>query len=330
MNRASILRACLVLAVGGGAAAGWAIVGDSFDAADFEAVIGQPGGLAPLIFVAAFALATVLFVPGSLFALAGGALFGPAWGTIWNLAGATLGATAAFLFARFVGGEWISARAGDRLKAALSGVEAEGWRFVALTRLAPIVPFNVLNYALGVTRIPLSHYVLASLISMAPGAAAFAWLGHAGRSAMAGDSAAIRHGMLGLAAVALIAFLPGLIRRFANRPAAWISAQDLQRRLSGDRRPVVVDVREPGEFSGPLGNIPGAVNIPLRDVALRSLELQRPDGSLVVLVCRTDKRSAKAAAILRGLGVTRVAVLRGGMEAWGREPKQSGHAVSPA
>src|SRR4029450_1069506 len=131
-----------------------------------------------VVHVALFALGTVLFVPGALIGLAGGALFGPVWGTILNLMGATLGATAAFLVARYVGADWVRRQAGGRLARLVAGVEAEGWRFVAFTRLVPLFPFNLLNYALGLTRIPLRHYVLTSLICMAPGTLAFTRLAH--------------------------------------------------------------------------------------------------------------------------------------------------------
>lgn len=306
----------MVALVAAGAVSAWMLSGQDLNARALEAAIEQAGDFAPLIFIAAFAAATVLFLPGSLFGLAGGALFGPLWGTVCNVVGATLGATVAFLLARFVGGRWLSAQAEGRLKAIISGVEAEGWRFVALTRLVPLVPFNALNYALGLTRIPLPHYVVATLVCMVPGAAAFAWLGHAGRRAIAGDSTAIHYGMLGLAAVGLVAFLPRLIHRLRGRSAAVISTQDLKHRLAESPCPVVVDVREPHEFSGPLGGIPGAINIPLGDVAGRCHELRSASASPVVLVCRTDKRSEKAANILRSCGVANLAVLRGGMEAW--------------
>jgi uncharacterized membrane protein YdjX (TVP38/TMEM64 family)/rhodanese-related sulfurtransferase len=315
-NQRLVLRVGMVVLVAAGAVSAWILSGQDLNARAVETAIDRAGDLAPLIFIAAFAAATVLFLPGSLFGLAGGALFGPLWGTAANLAGATLGATIAFLLARFVGGRWISAQAEGRLKALVLGVEAEGWRFVALTRLVPLVPFNALNYALGLTRIPLSHYVAATLACMVPGAAAFAWLGHAGRRAIAGDSAAIHYGMLGLAAVGLVAFLPRLIRRLRERSAAVVSVQDLKRQLAESIHPVVVDVREPHEFSGPLGSIPGAINIPLGDAEDRCHELRSADPSPVVLVCRTDKRSEKAAKILRSCGVTNLAVLRGGMEAW--------------
>lgn len=81
---------------------------------------------------------------------------------LWSLTGATLGAIIAFLLARYTAGEWIARKAGRRLKEVLEGSEAEGWRFVALTRLVPVIPFNMLNYALGLTRIPLSQCELAT------------------------------------------------------------------------------------------------------------------------------------------------------------------------
>lgn len=102
-----------------------------------ESAVRDLGLLAPLAHLLLFAVATILFVPGLIFGLAGGALFGPLLGTIFNLAGATLGATAAFLIARYVAGDWARSKAGTRLDRLVSGVEAEGWRFVA-SRSLPI------------------------------------------------------------------------------------------------------------------------------------------------------------------------------------------------
>ncbi len=144
------------------------------------------GGWAPILFLLLYTLATVLFVPGSLLTVAGGALFGPIWGTLWNLTGATLGATLAFLVARYVASDWVAARSGERLGRLVRGVEEEGWRFVAFVRLVPLFPFNLMNYAFGLTRIRLREYVLASLVCMAPGALAYSYLGYAGREAAFG------------------------------------------------------------------------------------------------------------------------------------------------
>jgi uncharacterized membrane protein YdjX (TVP38/TMEM64 family)/rhodanese-related sulfurtransferase len=302
------------------AAVGWALLArEGFDPAALEAQLRALGGWAQLGFIASFALATVLFVPGALFGLAGGALFGPVLGTVWNLVGGTLGATLAFLAARYLASDWVARKTAGRLRQLVEGVEAEGWRFVALMRLVPLVPFNLLNYALGLTRIRLTHYTLATLVCMAPGAAAYAWLGHAGRQAAAGDAEALRYGLLGLGFLALMAFLPRLIRRLKGSTAEWLSTSDLRLRLRSGMALTIVDVRNPDEFAGPLGHIAGARNLPLNDLPARMGELAGARKRPIVLVCKTDKRSAKAAEMLRSAGFPDVQLLRGGMEQWQRE-----------
>ena len=240
------------------------------DPALIENAIRSLGPWGPVAHVALFALGTVLFVPGALFGLAGGVLFGPVWGTILNLAGATLGATAAFLVARYVAADWVREKAGTRLERLITGVEAEGWRFVALTRLVPLIPFNLLNYALGLTRIPVVSYVLASLICMVPGTLAYTWLGHAGREAMAGNDAAIRYGLMGLGLLAAVAFVPRLLQRFKSERDG---ALDRGRRAGAAPRwaeaVAVIDVRGPDEFAGPLGHIANARNLPLPELPRR-------------------------------------------------------------
>jgi uncharacterized membrane protein YdjX (TVP38/TMEM64 family)/rhodanese-related sulfurtransferase len=302
-----------------GAAAWILLAGEGFDPAELEARLNALGGWAPLGFIASFALATVLFVPGALFGLAGGALFGPVLGTLWNLLGGTLGAILAFLAARYVASDWVARKTAGRLRQLVEGVEAEGWRFVALMRLVPLVPFNLLNYALGLTRIRLTHCTLATLVCMAPGAAAYAWLGYAGRQAAAGDAGALRYGLLGLGLLALVIFLPRLIRRFRGSAAGWLSTTDLKLRLRSGTELIIVDVRNPDEFAGPLGHIAGARNVPLSEMPARLDELATARKRPVVLVCKTDKRSAKAAEILRGAGFREVLVVRGVMEQWQRD-----------
>ena len=213
-----LFRLALALVLAGGA--GWVLTHrQTLDVHAIEAWIAGLGAWGPVGFILLYTAGTVLFFSGALLSLAGGALFGPVWGTVFNLAGAVAGSTVAFLIARTLGGDWIARRMGGRLKRVIEGVEAEGWRFVALTRLVPLVPFNLLNYALGLTRIPLASYVLASAVCMLPGAIAFTWLGYAGRSAAAGDASALRYGLFGLGALAAIAFLPRLMRRFRTRAA---------------------------------------------------------------------------------------------------------------
>lgn len=171
------------------------------------------GAWAPLAFIALYAAATVVFLPGAVLTLMAGALFGFVSGALYSLIGATLGATLAFLVARYVAADWVARRADGTLKQLIQGVEAEGWRFVAFVRLVPLFPFNLVNYALGLTRIPFLAYAAASFFCMFPGALAYAWLGHAGREALAGGDGAIRNALLALALLALVAFLSRLARQ---------------------------------------------------------------------------------------------------------------------
>jgi uncharacterized membrane protein YdjX (TVP38/TMEM64 family)/rhodanese-related sulfurtransferase len=314
-TRRAIVRALAALALVAAATIAW-LHRDQLDAARIRAVVDAAGLWGPVAFVALYALATVLFVPGVVFGLVGGALFGPVWGALWNLLGATLGATVAFVLARAVAGDWVRARAGGALKRAVEGVEAEGWRFVALVRLVPLVPFNLLNYVLGLTRIDLLRYVAASLICMIPGTVAYTWLGHAGRAALGGENDAIRYGLLALGALALVAFAPRLVRRLRAPRLRWINAAELATLQASRHAPLVLDVRNPDEFAGPLGHLPGARNEPLGELPARLEGLAAARLRPLVVVCRTDKRSAKAAELLDAAGFADTRVLRGGMEAW--------------
>jgi rhodanese-related sulfurtransferase len=108
------------------------------------------------------------------------------------------------------------------------------------------------------------------------------------------------------------------LARLFSRPAAtpvWVEPAELQRWLAGEGAPVIIDVRGPDEFSGPLAHIPGARNIPLADLPPHLPELAA-EGRPLVMVCLTDKRSTQAAADLAAAGMRNVAVLRGGMKSW--------------
>jgi uncharacterized membrane protein YdjX (TVP38/TMEM64 family) len=223
--RAMLPRLALGIAIAG--AASWlAFDRDRLDPALIESWIRDLALWAPLGYVALFALGRVLFVPGAIFGLAGGALFGPVWGSILNLIGATLGATLAFLVARYLAADRARRRAGGSLDRLIAGVEAEGWRFVAFVRLAPLFPFNLLNYALGLTRIPLAPYVVASLVCMAPGTTAFTYLGYAGREAFAGGETMVRTGPIALGLLALAAFIPRIVRRMRAAGPGEPAAKD--------------------------------------------------------------------------------------------------------
>ncbi|GMQ77151.1 MAG: hypothetical protein BMS9Abin01_2470 [Gammaproteobacteria bacterium] len=134
--------------------------------------------------------------------------------------------------ARYLASDWVANKAGGRLKQLLKGVEKEGWRFVAFVRLVPLFPFNLLNYALGLTRIPLSHYVVTSYITMLPGAIAYTYLGYAGREAVASGEALIQKGLLALGLLALLLFVPRLVTRLRRRSSKASDA--IQSRMSNE------------------------------------------------------------------------------------------------
>jgi len=123
----------------------------------------------PVIYLIVWTLAPPLFLPGLPITLTGGVLFGPFWGVVYTIFGATAGATLAFLVARYLAREWMAAKLqGTKLMSLDNKVAKEGWEIVAFTRLIPIFPFFLLNYAFGLTRIPLMHYVLATFFGMMP------------------------------------------------------------------------------------------------------------------------------------------------------------------
>jgi uncharacterized membrane protein YdjX (TVP38/TMEM64 family) len=204
----------LLLAMGLGLA--W-LNRDAFAPEAIEAWVGHLGSWGPLIFVGIYCLAPALFLPGSVLTLAGGALFGPVYGALLSLVGATVGATVAFLIARYLAEAWVEQKVSGRLQDIKEGVEREGWRFVAFVRLVPLFPFNLLNYAFGLTRISIYTFTLTSFITMAPGALAYAYLGYAGREAISGGPDLVRKGFLALSLLAAVALLPSLIRRW-RRP----------------------------------------------------------------------------------------------------------------
>jgi len=290
----------------------------NFNITILENWLATAGGMAPLIFVGIYVISTVLFLPGSVLTLAGGIFFGPIWGTFYNLTGATIGATIAFLIARYLASDWVSRKASGWLKQLIEGVETEGWRFVAFVRLVPIFPFNILNYALGLTRIRLFHYVITSYICMLPGAIAYTYIGYAGRNAAVGGEGLIRKILLAMGLFVMVAFLPRFIRRLRQKPIRMLSSIELKQRFDQKDGTLVLDVRGVDEYGGDLGHIAGSINIPIEDLSRRLNELGTYKQRFVVIVCHTDHRSLKAAQLLIKTGFADIAVLQGGIEQWNR------------
>lgn len=136
------------------------------------------GALGPVVFVLAYVVAAVFMVPGSLLTLAAGAVFGVVAGSIYVFVGAVLGATAAFLVARYVARAPLERRfaTSDRFRALDAALGADGRKVVFLIRLSPVFPFTLLNYLLGLTSIRLADFVVAS-VGMIPGTIAYTYAG---------------------------------------------------------------------------------------------------------------------------------------------------------
>jgi len=184
-----------------------------------QAFVAGLGPWGPLVFMVLYAVGPAFLVPGLPFDLAAGILFGPVWGTVYSLVGATAGATVAFLAARTVGRDWTEEKLSGPLRKLKEGVDKGGWEFVAFVRLVPVIPFNLLNYALGLTRIRLVPYVLASFVFMAPAAAVYVYAGWAGGEAIAGEgtiSETVVRVLVALSALGVLAVLPHLAVRFAK------------------------------------------------------------------------------------------------------------------
>jgi len=278
--------------------------------------IEQAGVWAPLLFALVYATGTVLIVPGLAMTLAGGALFGPLLGTLVNLAGAVAGATAAFLVARHLGAEWVERRIGGRIRQVRDGIDREGWRFVAFVRLVPLFPFVLLNYALGLTRIPLTHYLVTSVVCMLPATAAYTWLGHAGREVFSGEESMLQTLLVALALLALVMFMPRFVANLRRGPS--IDIQELQQRLDAGSELLLLDVRTREECTGELGYLPQATIIPVEQLPERLDEIAEWSEKPVAILCRTDVRSGKAARVLLANGFADVHVVTGGMLAWNK------------
>ena len=157
----------------------------------FNAWVEQRGAWGCVIFIAAYAVATVLFFPGSLMTIGAGLAFGLWRGFAVVSAGATLGAALAFLVARYFIRSRVEKSAQDNPKFAAmdEAIGRAGWKMVALLRLSPLLPFNLSNYLYGVTKIGFWPYLAASWVGMLPGTFLYVYLGAAGKEASSGSGA---------------------------------------------------------------------------------------------------------------------------------------------
>lgn len=150
--------------------------------------IDSLGTVGAIAFIALYIIATIAFFPGSILTLGAGVIFGVVLGSLYVFIGATLGATAAFLVGRYLVRDWVARKIADNKKftAIDQAVGREGLKIVLLTRLSPIFPFNLLNYAFGITGVSLKDYFIGS-VGMIPGTIMYVYIGSlAGNLAMIG------------------------------------------------------------------------------------------------------------------------------------------------
>ncbi len=199
----------------------------------FESALSWVEGLGvwgPVALAVIYTFACVLMAPGSVLTLAGGALFGPLWGTVTVSIASTLGASLAFLVGRTFARSWVAGKvsANPRFAAIDEAVGREGFKIVLLTRLSPIFPFNLLNYAYGLTKVNFRSYFFASWIGMLPGTVMYVYVGHVLGSlteVFAGRQKAWYEWVFlaaGVAAAVAVALFVGHVARKALRSAVEI------------------------------------------------------------------------------------------------------------
>jgi len=189
-----------------------------------------PAGIA--VFIGAYAIATVLFLPGWIFTVTAGLLFGVVGGTAVALSGATIGAALAFLVARYLVRDSIRNLAGSnpRFHAIDRAIGENGWKIVGLLRLNPLIPFNLSNYFYGITAIRFWPYALISAIGMLPGTLLYAYLGAVGKATLAAKSppSVWRYLLLGVGLGATIA-VTIIISRIARKALKESGAVNTER-----------------------------------------------------------------------------------------------------
>jgi len=178
-----------------------------------QALIASYGALAPAIYILIYALAPVLFLPGLPITIVGGIVFGPFWGVVYTIAGSTIGASLAFLVARYVARDWIASKlTGPKWEKLDSEVARHGWKVVAFTRLIPAFPFNLLNYAFGLTKISFVQYVVTSFICMLPACIAFIVFSSSLLGLIKGTVSPTA--LLGIALIVVVSLLPVVYKKF--------------------------------------------------------------------------------------------------------------------
>lgn len=174
--------------------------------------ISSYGAWGPVIYLILWILIPAMFLPGLPLTLAGGVMFGPLWGTVYAVVGATAGGTVAFLMARYLARDWVESKlAGTRWLALDEKVSRQGWKVVAFTRIIPIFPYFILNFAFGLTRISLLAYVLATFCFIGPPIFAYVYFSANLLDLLQGEVS--RELVIGIILVALVSLIPLIYKK---------------------------------------------------------------------------------------------------------------------
>jgi uncharacterized membrane protein YdjX (TVP38/TMEM64 family) len=140
--------------------------------------INSLGAIGGIVFIGIYIIATLAFLPAALLTLGAGVIFGVTWGSVYVFIGATLGAIAAFLVGRYLAQGWVKEKISSYKKFAIidKAVSKEGLKIVLLVRLSPLFPFNLLNYAFGITSVSFQDYLIGS-VGMIPGTIMYVYFG---------------------------------------------------------------------------------------------------------------------------------------------------------
>ena len=174
-------------------------------------IAGAP--LAPLLYLLAHTVASLIFVPRTFLAVAAGLLFGTIGGFVWATVGSTLGAVAGFVLARYVNSGLVEPESMPKLGPLLVKAETGGWRAVAALRLIPVIPQPLTNFSLGLTQLSLWNYTLGTLIGSVPMTVAYVEFGAAGEEVLSGGAHWLVPTLIGAAVVAASMVLPMLMAR---------------------------------------------------------------------------------------------------------------------
>jgi uncharacterized membrane protein YdjX (TVP38/TMEM64 family) len=154
--------------------------------------------------VATYSIASIFFLPTMVLTVAGGAVFGPIIGVVINLIGATCGAAFSFLITRHLIYDWFSTKRNARLDKLIMEVDKKGWVVVAFLRLIPIIPFNLVNYGLGLTGISFRLYLITTAVFLTPAEIIYTYFGYAGRHVISQPEQFYKSGGLILLTIALL------------------------------------------------------------------------------------------------------------------------------